>query len=123
MQNNEYYKVYKDLVKRKNELYKKYDPSKWELDSEDLQNVNILKNDKNSALSKILSKDTKNTIKLKKVYGFYLNSIIEEYDRVKSLHANLHKERVVYFCKEQTNMFNDFIKVLGEIVQEISDSN
>ena len=90
---------------------------------EDLQNVNSLKNDKNLALEKIATKDTKNTIELKKVYGFYLNSIIEEYDRIKSLHANLHKEKVIYFCNEQTDMFNDFIKIVMEIKQEMDDDS
>ena len=121
IQNNDYYKYYKDLIKRKNELYKKNDPTKWELSTDDIKNMSSLKDDKNLALSKILAKDTKNIIELKKVYGFYLNSIIEEYDRIKSLHSNLHKDKIIYFCNEQTNMFNDFINILGKIIEEIKD--
>ena len=116
---NNYNKFYKNLINKKTDLYKKGDISKWDLDSKDKCDKNTLMNDKNLALSKILNKDTKNCIILKQIYGYYLNGIIEEYERIKHLISVSHKEKIISFCKEQTEEFSDYIRVLGDITSII----
>jgi len=60
--------------------------SKWELDSQEKANANILLQDKSSALFKIGAKDTNSCIQRRIYYGNYLNRCIEEFDRMKNLY-------------------------------------
>ena len=61
-----YLKISKHLINKKNELYKKGDKTKYDI------NENINMNDKKSVLKYMLPQETINSIKNKMIYGFYL---------------------------------------------------
>ena len=72
-----YYKLERNLISKKEDLFKRGDVSKWELDPQEKTKSNILLQDKSSALFKICSKDTNNCIQRRIYYGYYLNRVIE----------------------------------------------
>ena len=85
-----YYKVERNLINKKEELFKRGDISKWELDGQEKSNANILSQDKSSSLFKICSKDTNTCIQRRIYYGYYLNKAIEEFERVRALNGKFH---------------------------------
>lgn len=111
-----YKKASKSLMAKKLELFKKKDLTKWELSIEDKNNVNLFVNDKNQACAKICYKDTSNVIYLKQEYGYYLNRIISEYERLRYINGVVNKEKTILYSKNQSDMISAFYRVLGEII-------
>ena len=115
--NRAYYnKNEKYLINKKEELFRKGDINKWELDASDRDNANKLLQDKNTALMKIIPKETNNVINIKKVYGYYLNRIIDEYERIKLINSSLHKANLLNACAKITEIYRDFQKGNAEII-------
>ena len=113
-QKSNYYKVERNLISKKEELFKRGDISKWELDSQEKTNANTLLQDKSSALFKICSKDTNICIQRRIYYGYYLNKAIEEFERVRSLNGNFHKETFMNFCRDLADIISEFHKNIAE---------
>ena len=111
---NIYYKVERNLINKKEDLFKKGDVSKWELDSQEKTNATILLQDKSSALFKICSKDTNTCIQRRIYYGYYLNQTIEEFERVRSLIGHFHKENFMNFCRNLADIISEFHKNIAE---------
>ena len=88
---NNYIKISKHLINKKNELYKKGDISKYELK----EKINF--NNKNQILNKMLPQETKNSIKNKMIYGFYLNEIIKEYEKMRKINSYFFKKKNLFF--------------------------
>ncbi len=109
-----YYKVERNLISKKEELFKKGDISKWELDSQEKSTANILSQDKSSALFKICSKDTNTCIQRRIYYGYYLNKAIEEFERVRALNGKFHKENFMNFCRNLCDIISEFHKNIAE---------
>ena len=112
---NTYNKNEKYLINKKEDLLRKGDMSKWELDPHDKDNISKLLQDKNAALMKIIPKETKNVINLKKIYGYYLNRIIDEYERIKSINSFLHKKNLANACEKIIEIYGDFQKGTSDI--------
>jgi len=102
-----YLKAFEKLNALKENLFKQ-DISNWGLSSFDLEMKSQLLTNKNLAFSKMLPKDTKKVDELKHNYGFYLNSIISEFERIRELNGRRHKNRITNFVKEITESLNDF---------------
>ena len=115
---NRYYynKNEKNLINKKEDLFRKGDINKWELDPSDRDNANKLLQDRNTALMKIIPKETNNVINIKKVYGYYLNRIIDEYERIKLINSSLHKTNLLNACEKITEIYGDFQKGNAEII-------
>ena len=64
----------------------------------------------------MLPEETKKVKDRKKMYGSYLNSLIDEYDHIKVLNSKRHKENVVSFIKEMSNVIIKFHVNLNEVV-------
>ena len=47
----------------------------------------------------MLPDESKNCLEIKNIYGAYLNSIIEEYERIRLLNGKRHKENISQFIK------------------------
>ena len=92
-----FYKAKKNLITKKEELFKKNDQRKWDLAPEKDINPALLK-DKNIALPKMLYKETNNVINLKQLYGYYLNRLLNEYVRLRKLNSEGQKQNVITFC-------------------------
>ena len=113
-QKGNYYKIERNLISKKEELFKRGDVSKWELDPQEKTAGNILLQDKSSALFKICSKDTNACIQRRIYYGYYLNKAIEEFERVRTLNGNFHKENFMNFCRNLSDIISEFHKSIAE---------
>ena len=95
---NNYLKLSKHLINKKNEIYKK---------------------DKSLPKNKILPQETNNIIKNKMIYGFYLNEVIKEYEKMRKINSYYHKRKISYFCKEQIAIYSEYTRILGDILMAI----
>ena len=110
---NNYMRMSRHLINRKKDLYKRGDKNKYEL------NENIDINDKKTLLKYMLPKDTINCIKNKMIYGFYLNELIKEYEKMRKINSYFHKRKICYFCKEQITICSEYTRILGDIIMTI----
>ena len=115
-----YLKFKEKLLKQKETLYEKQDPSQWQLKEEDRQNVmNIVKN-KDLAFSKMLPQDTIKMEELKNFYGCMLNSAIGEYERIRRINAKRHKEYTTKFVRE---LSKELTTLHMSVVDRLSEFN
>lgn len=110
-----YQKAVKNLINKKEDLFKKSDPSKWELDPKEKLDMAKIATDKKTAILKMLPKETANAISLKEIYGFYLNSIISEYERMRDLNGILNKDIITTNVNKLTGILSQFHTCIGEI--------
>lgn len=110
-----YLKVSKNLINKKNDLFRKGDVSKWELSPEDKQHSQSLLKDKTLACVKMLPKETKNCISSKEIYGFHLNRLISEFERIRQINSVSHKKNIVSYCQQQIMIFSEYTRILGDI--------
>ena len=120
---NTYTKNERYLINKKEDLFKKGDINKWDLNIQDKNNVNNLIQDKNLIIPKILPKETINVINMKKIYGFYLNRMIEEYERIKAINSENHKKNLIYACERTVEIYGDFQKGTADIINLFSHNN
>ena len=120
---NTYTKNERYLINKKEDLFKKGDINKWDLNIQDKNNVNDLIKDKNLIIPKILPKETSNVINMKKIYGFYLNRMIEEYERIKSINSDNHKKNLIYACERTIEIYGDFQKGTADIINFFNNNN
>ena len=120
---NTYTKNERYLINKKEDLFKKGDINKWDLNIQDKNNVNNLIQDKNLIIPKILPKETVNVINMKKIYGFYLNRMIEEYERIKAINSENHKKNLIYACERTVEIYGDFQKGTADIINFFSHNN
>lgn len=104
---NNYYKAEQKLNDKKENLFDSKDIDNWEIE-EDEQNNNInIMDDKDYAFSKMLPKETMAVNNLKIKYGFYLNKIIDEYERISILNGNRNWVFIKSYFDKSTNIMND----------------
>ena len=120
---NTYTKNERYLINKKEDLFKKGDINKWDLNIQDKNNVNNLIQDKNLIIPKILPKETINVINMKKIYGFYLNRMIVEYERIKAINSENHKKNLIYACERTVEIYGDFQKGTADIINFFSHNN
>ena len=65
----------------------------------------------------MLPNETKRVLSYRNFYAFYLNSVIDEYNRLKELNGERNKNTVRNLCKETINNFSSFNSDLIEIVE------
>ena len=91
-QKNYYRKISRNLIAKKIDLYDNRDAADWQLDAQDKKNVKNLVKDKLTAYKKICHNSTVDAIKLKEKYGYQLNKIISEHERLRSI-ANVEIDK------------------------------
>ena len=120
-----YNKAFDKLNSSKENLFKQ-DISSWGLSSYDMDDKIKLVNNKELAFSKMLPRDTKRVDVLRKNYGFYLNSIISEYERIKDLNNKRHKTWITTFIKNLIEAFTDLqinLNDRGSYYDEVKEDN
>lgn len=117
-----YLKSSKNLIARKEDLFKKGDTTKWDLDPSDQGDVKNLASNKALALTKMCHKETLNVIGLKEFYGYFLNRVISEYERMRNLNGIMHKENITKYCNRLTEILRRFHECLGQIVNALEAS-
>ena len=105
---NDYYFQEKSLIYKKEDLFKRGDVTKWELDPQEKANPKDLLHDKFSALFKMCAKDTDRCIQRKIYYGYYLNQLIEEHERIRNFNGKNHKDNLMNFCQNLAEIISDF---------------
>ena len=124
-----YTKAFDKLISTKESMFKQ-DITTWGISTVDMEDKNELIGNKELAFSKMLPRDTKKVDLLRKNYGFYLNSIIWEFGRIRDLNDERHKIWVTKFIKSviealtdlQINL-NDRCSYYDEIKEENKDNN
>ena len=112
---NSFYKALKSLKSKKDDLFKKPE-AKWELDPKEKIDKKELIANKTLALEKMLYKETANVNNQKQLYGFYLNRIIVEYERMRNVNAERH-------LKKTLNIFQRFAEITTDFVASLTDSS
>jgi hypothetical protein len=116
-----YKKAFDKLYYNKENLFKQQDLTQWGLSQSDLDNKLMLLKNKELAFSKMLPEDTKRVNMFKEFYGSYLNSIISEYERIRSLNAKRHKDNITIFIRHLTDCLTDFHVSLADRLTEFSE--
>ena len=111
-----YYKYSKSLVCKKIELFKKQETSTWQLDTSDRNNLVTFYNNREIAYKKICFKETNHAIELKEKYGYYLNRMISEYERMRNINANENKAKTIFYAQKQQKIMNDYSNLMEEVV-------
>ncbi len=118
-QKTNYYKISKNLMTKKVELFKKGEVSNWQLDIDDIKRINDFYEDRFTSYKKICFKETNNAIIYKKKYGYYLNRLISEYVRMRNINAAENKDKLKLFSQKEAQIVTDFFKQMGEIIIKI----
>ena len=111
-----YYKLSKNLMSKKIDLFKKGDISSWQLDVNDKNQVGEFSKDRIASYKKMCYKDTMNVIKNKEKYGYYLNRLVSEYIRMRNINAFENKDKVRFFSKKQGQIMSEYFKKMGEMI-------
>ena len=111
-----YYKNAKSLIAKKLDLFKKQEAANWQLDVADRNNLVNFYNQKEIAYKKICFKETNNMIRMKEKYGYYVNRIISEFERMRNICAFETKEKTLNYSQKEQQIFSSYIKIMKEIV-------
>ena len=117
-----YYKrISKNLIAKKMDLFERSEVSDWQLDAQDKKKVKSFYKDKIVSYKKICYSNTCDTIKLKEKYGYQLNKIISEHERLKSIVNFENRQKVMDFTRKQSQISSDHIIVMGKIIGIMDD--
>ena len=118
-----YQKNVKNLMSKKEDYFKKGDPTKWELDPKNKLDFSIIATDKKTAVFKMFPKETNNVINLKEYYGFFLNRAISEYERMRNLNGILNKDIITTNIKKLTEILSKFYSCVAEINSNLDSAS
>ena len=118
---NNYYKQEEKLHNKKQHYFEKVDVSKWEINSNEIIDTINIKQNKELAFLKMIPKETENVYQTKLNYGFYLQKLVEEYDRTKKLMGrDIHEIMITYFT-QQNKIVNAFTQEVEHIFNQIKN--
>ena len=106
-----YYKSKRNLISKKEDLFRKGDITKWDLGP----NKNIDAQDKSIALPNMLANETNSVINLKQIYGYYLNSVNNEFERMEKIFSFGHKQNLVENAKKEITIISELFKNISDI--------
>ena len=106
-----YYKSKRNLISKKEDLFRKGDVTKWDL----VPNKNINAQDKSIALPNMLVNETNSVINLKQIYGYYLNSVNNEFERIEKFFSFGHKQNLVENAKKEITIISELFKNISDI--------
>ena len=116
-----YIKFKDKLLKTKEALFEKQDPETWQLNEADKQDVMSLVKNKELAFSKMLPQDTLKLKETKNFYGAMLNSIIDEFERIRKINAKRHKDNTTKFVKELSTELTNLHVCLADRISEFHE--
>ena len=107
-----YTKAKKNLISKKEELFRKGDTSKWEL-GDNKDKINVL--EKTIALPNMLPTETSNVNNIRQMYGYYLNGVNNEFERIEKIMSNSHKENLIENAKKEITIISELFKSISDI--------
>lgn len=113
---NNYFNENERVYQKKEYLFKKKDIAKWDLDPNNLENKLGLLNNKALAFSKMLPKETSHLNELKEIYGYFINSIIDEFQHMREINSKRHKEKVKQFAKQYSEIVSNIHISIADVI-------
>ena len=99
-----YNKAMEKLKEDKEILFKEQDINSWGLNENDLKHKDIFLKNKELAFNRMMPEESKNVLNIKNVYGVYLNSLIDEYERIRLSNGKKNKANTIkileLFCDD-----------------------
>ena len=99
-----YNKAMEKLKKDKEKLFKEQDINSWGLNENDLKHKDVFLKNKELAFNRMMPEESKNVLNIKNVYGVYLNSLIDEYERIRLSNGKKNKANTIkileLFCDD-----------------------
>ena len=131
---DKYYKAFDKLKQDKEKMFKEQDINSWGLNDNDLKHKNVFLKNKELAFSKMMVEETSNVLSMKNVYGAYLNSLIDEYERIRIINGKKNKENTIKLLKALGGNFkfinisceshiDNFVKIKDEEISENEFNN
>ena len=131
---DKYYKAFDKLKQDKEKLFKEQDINSWGLNDNDLKHKNVFLKNKELAFSKMMVEETNNVLSMKNVYGAFLNSLIDEYERIRIINGKKNKENTIKLLKALGGNFkfinisceshiDNFVKIKDEEISENEFNN
>ena len=109
-------KGYERLEMKKEYLFTLQDVSKWGIENDKDENLQMNIQDKDYCISRMLPKETEMVLDMKKWYGFYLQSVIGEYERLKELNESKHTKRILSFSKMNIEILTGLQMAFADLV-------
>jgi hypothetical protein len=104
-----YHKAFDKINSTKEKLFRQKDLNNWQLeDKEDFKYKSLLLKNKKLAFAKMIPEETKRFNDIKYNFGYYLNSVISEYERLRILNSRRHKDHVQIFAKMLIDIVTQF---------------
>lgn len=116
-----YYSGEERLFQKKEGLYKRGDLTKWELEPNDIENKQELLINKDTAFSKMLPRDTRHVFELKQFYGYYLNQIIDEYQRIRDMNGKQHKDRICAYAQSHSGIIAELHVTIADLISYFTE--
>ena len=120
-QKNYYKKISKNLIAKKIDLFERDEIGDWQLDEKDKKKVKSFCKDKLISYKKICFNSTCEAIKLKEKYGYQLNKIISEHNRLRVITNIESRQKVMDFTRKQSQISSDHIIIMGKIIGIMDD--
>lgn len=114
-----FYKQFRQLTAKKEELFKKGEIRNWELSEEDMKNSSELMQNKKMAFSKMLPKRTEELALAQKEYGYFTTCVLSEYKRLRSISGIRHKQNCVHLSNENNEMINSLYQAWTDAMMSI----
>ena len=99
-----YNKAMEKLKEDKEILFKEQDINSWGLNENDLKHKDIFLKNKELAFNRMMPEESKNVLNIKNVYGVNLNSLIDEYERIRLSNGKKNKANTIkileLFCDD-----------------------
>ena len=104
-----YHKAHEKIISMKEKLFRQQDINNWQIeDPKDLKFKTVLLRNKKIAFAKMVPDETKKFNEVKYSYGYYLNSLIGEYERLRILNSRRNKDNVGIFSKMLMDIITQF---------------
>ena len=120
-QKNYYRKISRNLISKKIDLFERGDVADWQLDAQDKKKVKTFFKDKIISYKKICYNSTCDAIKLKEKYGYQLNKIISEHERLRAIANVENRQKLIDFTRTQSKIASDHIILMGKIIGIMDD--
>ena len=120
-QKNYYKKLSKNVIAKKIDLFERNVIEDWQLDEKDKKKVKSFCKDKLASYKKICHNNTIEAIKVKEKYGYQLNKIISEHNRLRLITNIESRQKVMDFTRKQSQISSDHIIIMGKIIGIMDD--
>lgn len=114
--NKNFYKQYKWLILKKEELFRKGEIKNWGLTAEDMKTSSELLQNKDLAFTKMLPKKTADLLLAKKEYGFYTTSFISEFERLRRSNGLRDKNNCVHLGNSSNEIITNMHQMWADVL-------